>query len=175
MDKLAPSPCVRSRLPAQEASSFQRVSTRDRLADVPFDVSDPSFAAGAARAGGRRCFAIAVKASFPPRPAVLTSTFFMQPHRVAFIAKLLDYPHATADVVRVSEQRFTRELERQLGEDVVPALRAYQNAYESSGAGLTKDELTLAQRWAKAYDAARTAGFRDLGDTDEAFFEVRPV
>ena len=58
---------------------------------------------------------------------------------------------------------------------MVPALRAYQNAYESSGADLTKDELALAQRWAKAYDAARTAGFRDLGDTDEAFFEVRPV
>jgi len=60
-------------------------------------------------------------------------------------------------------------------EDVVPTLRAYQNAYESSGADLTKDELALAQRWAKAYDAARTAGFRDLGDNDEAFFEVRPV
>jgi hypothetical protein len=107
--------------------------------------------------------------------APLNFDILLQPHRVAFIAKLLDYPHATADVVRVSEQRFTRELERQLGEDVVPALRAYQNAYESSGADLTKDELALAQRWANAYDAARTAGFRDLGDTDEAFFEVRPV
>lgn len=107
--------------------------------------------------------------------APLNFDILLQAHRVAFIAKLLDYPHATADVVRVSEQRFTRELERQLGEDVVPALRAYQNAYESSGADLTKDELALAQRWAKAYDAARTAGFRDLGDTDEAFFEVRPV
>jgi len=107
--------------------------------------------------------------------APLDFSILLQPHRVAFTARLMDYPHSTADVVRVSEQRFTRELEKQLGSDVVPALRAYQNAYESSGADLTKDELTLAQRWAKAYDAARTAGFRDLGDTDEAFFEVKPV
>jgi len=33
----------------------------------------------------------------------------------------------------------------------------------------------LASRWAKAYEAARDAGFRDLGDTTEAYIEVRPV
>lgn len=90
MDKLASSLCVRSRLQAREPASFQGVSTRHRLADVPFDVSDPSFAAGAARAGGRRCFAIAVKASFPPRPAVLTSTFFID-NRTTQKARSLDW------------------------------------------------------------------------------------
>jgi hypothetical protein len=55
------------------------------------------------------------------------------------------------------------------------ALRAFHNASESSEADLTREEMALARRWMKAYDAARTAGFRDLGDTDEAFFDVRAV
>jgi hypothetical protein len=93
--------------------------------------------------------------------------------RVAYLVRLSDYPHPAADAVKVAEQRFRRELDRQLGHDVVPALRAFQNASESGESDLTKDEVTLAKRWIKAFDAARTAGFRDLGDTDEAYFAVR--
>jgi hypothetical protein len=93
--------------------------------------------------------------------------------RVAYIARLLDYP--AVDALKVAEQRFRRELDRQLGDEVVPALRAFQNASESGESDLTKDEVALAKRWIKAFDAARTAGFRDLGDTDEAFFDVRPI
>ncbi|WGT62474.1 hypothetical protein [Variovorax paradoxus] len=94
--------------------------------------------------------------------------------RVAYLVRLSDYPHpAAADAVKVAEQRFGRELDRQLGHDVVPALRAFQNASESGESDLTKDEVMLAKRWVKAFDAARTAGFRDLGDTDEAYFAVR--
>jgi len=96
-------------------------------------------------------------------------------HRVAYGVRLADCPYPMADAVKVSEQRFRRELDRQLGDEVVPALRAFQNASESGESDLTKAEIALAKRWAKAYDAARTAGFRDLGDTEEAFFEVRPV
>ena len=95
--------------------------------------------------------------------------------RVAYIVRLADYPHPAVDAVKVSEQRFRRELDRQLGGDVMRALRAFHNASESSETDLTRDEIALAKRWTKAYDAARTAGFRDLGDTDEAFFDVRPV
>ena len=95
--------------------------------------------------------------------------------RVAYLVRLADYPHPAADAVKVAEQRFRRELDRQLGHDVVPALRAFQNASESGESDLTKDEIALAKRWIKAFDAARTAGFRDLGDTDEAYFAVRPV
>ena len=93
--------------------------------------------------------------------------------RVAYIARLLDYP--AVDALKVAEQRFRRELDKQLGDDVIPALRAFQNASESGESDLTKDEIALAKRWAKAYDAARTAGFRDLGDVQEAYFEVRPM
>lgn len=95
--------------------------------------------------------------------------------RVAYTVRLADYPHPAADAVKVSEQRFRRELDRQLGDDVVEALRAFQNASESSESDLSKAEIAMARRWAKAYDAARTAGFRDLGEIDEAFFDVRPV
>ena len=95
--------------------------------------------------------------------------------RVAYTVRLADYPHPAADAVKVSEQRFRRELDRQLGGDVMRALRAFHNASESSEPDLTREEMALARRWMKAYDAARTAGFRDLGDTDEAFFDVRPI
>jgi len=93
--------------------------------------------------------------------------------RIAYIVRLLDYP--AVDDARVAEQRFRRELDRQLGSDVLPALRAYQNASESGESDLTKAEIALALRWARAYDVARTAGFRDLGDVQEAYFDVRPV
>lgn len=95
-------------------------------------------------------------------------------HRVAYSARLVDYP-AIDEALRTAEQRFRRELDRQLGSDVVPALRAFQNASESGESDLSKAEIALAVRWAKAYDAARTAGFRDLGDTEEAYFEVKPI
>ncbi|RTQ37085.1 hypothetical protein EJP69_04975 [Variovorax gossypii] len=95
--------------------------------------------------------------------------------RVTYTVRLADYSHPEADAVRVAEQRFRREIDRQLGDVVVEALRAFQNASESSESDLSKAEIAMARRWAKAYDAARTAGFRDLGETDEAFFDVRPV
>ncbi|MGJ7613702.1 MULTISPECIES: hypothetical protein [unclassified Variovorax] len=95
--------------------------------------------------------------------------------RVTYTVRLADYPHPAAEAAKVAEQRFRREIDKQLGGDVVAALRAFQNVSESSESDLSKAEIAMAKRWAKAYDAARTAGFRDLGDTDEAFFDVRPV
>jgi hypothetical protein len=92
-----------------------------------------------------------------------------------YTVRLADYAHAAPDATRIAEQRFRREIEKQLGGEVIAALRAFQNASESSESELARQELALARRWAKAYDAARTTGFRDLGDTDEAYFEVRPL
>lgn len=93
----------------------------------------------------------------------------------AYIVRFMDYPHPTADIVRVAEQRFRREFEKHLGDDVLRAQRAYVSVTEASEADLTKDEVILATRWVKAYDAARTAGYRDLGDAQEAYFEVRAI
>lgn len=95
--------------------------------------------------------------------------------RVTYSVRLADYPHPAAEAAKVAEQRFRREIDKQLGGDVVAALRSFQSVSESSESDLSKAEIAMAKRWAKAYDAARTAGFRDLGDTDEAFFDVRPV
>jgi hypothetical protein len=92
-----------------------------------------------------------------------------------YIVRLADYAHAAPDATRMAEQRFRREIDKQLGGEVIAALRAFQNASESSESDLAKQELALARRWAKAYDAAKTTGFRDLGETDEAYFEVRPL
>jgi hypothetical protein len=58
-----------------------------------------------------------------------------------------------------AESRFRRELDKLLGEDgVAPALKAFENASESSADELSKDELALAATWAKAYESAKTAG-----------------
>lgn len=92
---------------------------------------------------------------------------------MTYTVNLIDYAHSTPDVLKLSAQRFRRELDKQLGEKVETALKAFQNASESSAEELTTDEIAMAAAWVKAFDAAKSAGFRDLGDTDEAFFDVR--
>lgn len=118
------------------------------------------------------CGTPALAFEFGQAPAVGALFLFKAILRSGGMAR---YPHPAADAVKVAEQRFRRELDRQLSHDVVPALRAFQNASESGESDLTKDEVMLAKRWIKAFDVARTAGFRDLGDTDEAYFAVRAV
>lgn len=44
---------------------------------------------------------------------------------------------------------------------------------ESSATDLTKAEVALSSEYQAAYEAARTAGFRDLGAVQEAYFNVR--
>ena len=92
---------------------------------------------------------------------------------MSYTVTLIDFPDAPSGVIATAETRFRRELDKLLGDEVEPALKAFENASESSADELTKDEIALAARWAKAYDAAKTAGFRALGEADEAYFEVR--
>lgn len=92
----------------------------------------------------------------------------------SYTVRLADCPRPKADAA-AAELRFRRELDRQLGSDVPEAFRAFEHASESSESELSKAEIALAKRWAKAYDAARAAGFRDMGDADEAFFDIRLV
>lgn len=86
---------------------------------------------------------------------------------------LQDYPTGNVDAVAQAVNRFRRELERRLGDQADAAVKAFQQASESSADELTQEEHRLAKDYAVAYDAARTAGFRDLGDVQEAYFEVR--
>lgn len=92
---------------------------------------------------------------------------------MSYTVKLIDFPDAPPDVIASAESRFRRELDKLLGDGVEPAMKAFENASESSADELSKDELALAGTWAKAYDAAKTAGFRALGEADEAYFEIR--
>ncbi|MFM9922543.1 hypothetical protein VLK31_06080 [Variovorax sp. H27-G14] len=92
---------------------------------------------------------------------------------MSYTVKLIDFPDAPADVFASAESRFRRELDKLLGDGVVPALKAFENASESSADELTKNDIALAAAWAKAYESAKTAGFRALGEADEAYFEIR--
>ena len=92
---------------------------------------------------------------------------------MAITVTLQDYPTGNVDAVAQAVNRFRRELERRLGDQTDAAVKAFQNASESSANELTKEEHRLASSYAAAYEAARTAGFRDLGDVQEAFFNVR--
>ncbi|WP_295537535.1 hypothetical protein [uncultured Pseudacidovorax sp.] len=89
-------------------------------------------------------------------------------------ARLIDTPADTpADLLRSAEARFLRELERLLGDDLAHTLRAFEAVQDSSAEDLSKDEIREASRWAAAFDKARLAGMRELGDVGEAYFSVQ--
>lgn len=75
-----------------------------------------------------------------------------------------------ADAVEVAEQRFRREFDRQSGSDLVPALRAPQNASESGESDLTKDEITLAKRWIKGLRSGQDGGLSRSGRYRRSLF-----
>lgn len=84
-----------------------------------------------------------------------------------------DYPGLQPDISAKAINRFRNELERRLGNRLDAALKAFQTVSESGAEDLSKEEIGLADDYAKAYDAARTVGFRDMGDVQEAYFDVR--
>jgi hypothetical protein len=90
-----------------------------------------------------------------------------------YTVSLQEFPGLPFDAQQQAEQRFRRALDKALGDRVDPVLRAFQVASDSSAEDLSKEDFVLASAWPKAYDLARTAGFRDLGAAEEAFFEVR--
>jgi hypothetical protein len=92
---------------------------------------------------------------------------------MTYIVTLRHFPGAPSGVIHAAECRFQAVLDRVLGDRVVPSLKAFQNVSEFSANSLSKDEIRLAVEWAEVYARAREAGFRGLGDADEAYFEVR--
>ena len=92
---------------------------------------------------------------------------------MAYTVTLRDFPGLTPDARLASEQRFRRALDKALGDDALAVLQASMSVEESGANEMSKNEFAMASRWPKAYDLARTAGFRDLGSAEEAFFDVR--
>jgi hypothetical protein len=74
-----------------------------------------------------------------------------------------------------AETRFAKVIERSLGgpEAVATTYRAWVCVSESSASDIDQATASLGVMWPRAYDAARDAGFRELGEMPSAHFEVR--
>ncbi|MFC5499437.1 hypothetical protein ACFPOE_17965 [Caenimonas terrae] len=74
-----------------------------------------------------------------------------------------------------AETRFAASIERALGgaDAVASTYRAWVNASESDASHLDRDTAALAVQWPRAFDAARQAAMRDIGELPGAHFEVR--
>lgn len=71
-----------------------------------------------------------------------------------------------------AEARFTKELRRSFPNDdaMRHAYKLFSDACE--GGAISKADERIATTWVKAFEKARTAGFRDIA-VEEAYFEVR--
>jgi hypothetical protein len=74
-----------------------------------------------------------------------------------------------------AEVRFAKSLERALGgaDGVVEAYSAWLSATEEGTDEPSPAVLAVLRRWQRAADAARQAGLQEVGEAEEAFFEVR--
>ena len=88
-----------------------------------------------------------------------------------YTVTLQDCPDEVPERARAqAEARYAKALEQALGgpEEVAAALDTM-----SGLEGASQADLELAARWAKACTAARQAGFRDLGEAECMYFDVR--
>jgi hypothetical protein len=95
-----------------------------------------------------------------------------------YTVSLRDYPGDVPAPHRIAaETRYARELEKQLGgsAQVVAALDTLSNLEDSPPEVVSPGDLALLRHWGRASVAAKQAGFRDLGEADGAYFEVRPA
>ncbi|MBC7602475.1 MAG: hypothetical protein H7255_07415 [Ramlibacter sp.] len=74
-----------------------------------------------------------------------------------------------------AEVRYIRELERACGgpDKVARIYQAWIEASESEANQIGGETAALAVRWPSAADTAARAGFRDLGEVGETYFDVR--
>jgi len=94
----------------------------------------------------------------------------------SYTVTLRDYPEELPAQQRAqAERRYAKELEKQFGgpEQVAAALDTMSSLEESPPEIVSPGDLTLLKHWGRASVAAKQAGFRDLGEADGAYFEVR--
>lgn len=88
---------------------------------------------------------------------------------------LEDAPELPSSHRITAETRFAKVIERALGgpDAVASTYRAWVNASEAAASDVDPATASLAVLWPRAYDSARQAGFRDIGEMPGAHFEVR--
>lgn len=96
-------------------------------------------------------------------------------HGMTYTITLHDFPGIPLDAQTNAENQYRRALEKALGgpDDVLPTYQAWVNVSESADEEINPDDAALAERWVKASNLANQAGFRSLGDANEAYFEVK--
>ena len=91
-----------------------------------------------------------------------------------YIVVLRDAPSGLPEDAKLAaEARYARELERALGgqEEVASTLDAVLSL---EGADIiTKADQALAERWQKASATARERALTQIGEVEEAYFDVR--
>jgi hypothetical protein len=92
-----------------------------------------------------------------------------------YTVALEEAPELSSSHRITAEARFPAVLERSLGgpEAVASTYRAWVNASESAATDVDQATASLAVRWPRAFDTARQAGLREVGELPGAHFEVR--
>lgn len=91
-----------------------------------------------------------------------------------YVVALRDSPADLPAAAKIAaETRYARELDRALGgPDQVAAV--LESIYSLEGADvITAADKALADRWQKASTVARDRALAQIGEVDEAYFEVR--
>ena len=94
-----------------------------------------------------------------------------------FTVALRDFPDLPVKDRMSAEARYVKTLERQLGghDAVADTLRQVMALEESDGGDVGPEAIAVVNRWAKAANAARQAGYQGLAEVEGAYFEVRPA
>jgi hypothetical protein len=92
-----------------------------------------------------------------------------------YTVALEDAPELPSANRITAEARFAAIIESKLGgaQAVATTYRAWVNASESSASDVDQATASLAVNWPRAYEAARQAGLREVGELPGAHFEVR--
>ncbi len=92
-----------------------------------------------------------------------------------YTVALEDAPELPARNRITAEARFAAILESKLGgpDAVACTYRAWVNASESAAGDVDQATASLAVQWPRAFETARQAGLREVGELPGAHFEVR--
>lgn len=95
----------------------------------------------------------------------------VHPYTVA----LEDAPELPSSHRITAEARFAAVIESRLGgpEAVATAYRAWVCTNDSEARDVDQDTASLAVLWPRAFETARQAGLREVGELPSAHFEVR--